>query len=95
MTVTNWRDIDPADATGIDCSERPDIIAPLNELGQRCPWPWEPQQRQRPESEDGRYYPCPFCGACVEAAEPHIDYAYTPIGWHDGPKPANFGTGLP
>lgn len=39
-----WQDIDPADAVNINLAERLDITAPLTQEGERCPWPWEPQQ---------------------------------------------------
>ncbi|MET9150010.1 hypothetical protein ABZX82_01825 [Streptomyces griseoflavus] len=67
-----WTDIDPKDATGIDLSKRSDITAPLNENGERCPWPWEPQQLVG--APFGQYR-CPYCMAMVMAGMPHLDYA--------------------
>ena len=67
----NWYDIAPADAVNIDLSERLDITAPLNEEGERCPWPWEPQQRVGWPM--GQYH-CSYCGAMVIAGAPHPDY---------------------
>lgn len=75
--LRRWQDIDPADAAGIDLRERSDITAPLNELGERCPWPWEPQQLIGAPLAP---YGCPFCGALVLGGRPHIDYAYAPTG---------------
>lgn len=67
----NWRDIKPEDAIGIDLSVRLDIEAPLNEMGERCPWPWDPQQLVG--APLGQYH-CPYCGAMVIAGVEHIDY---------------------
>ncbi|MCM1943172.1 hypothetical protein NC239_33715 [Streptomyces sp. G3] len=67
-----WSDIEPKDATDIDLSERLDITAPLNENGERCPWPWEPQQLVG--APMGQYR-CGYCGAMVMAGMPHLDYA--------------------
>jgi hypothetical protein len=68
---TRWCDIAPADAAGLDLSVRTDIEAPLNEAGERCPWPWEPQQLIG--APMGQYH-CPYCGAMVLAGLPHLDY---------------------
>lgn len=67
----NWYDIAPEDATGIDLSVRMDITAPLNEEGERCPWPWDPQQMV--DVPMGMYH-CPYCGSMVVAGIPHPDY---------------------
>jgi hypothetical protein len=69
--VTAWHEIDPRDAVDIDLEKRLDIDAPLNEAGQRCPWPWEPQQLVGVPL--GQYH-CRWCGAMVIAGMPHIDY---------------------
>lgn len=73
----NWFDIEPQDATDLNLSVRTDITAPLNEMGERCPWPWEPQQLVgRPIGQ----YHCPYCGAMVLAGVPHVDYSEpTPV----------------
>lgn len=70
--MTSWRDIDPKDAASIDLSKRLDIEAPLNEEGERCPWPWEPQQLTH--APIGMYH-CPYCGAMCVAGVPHVDYS--------------------
>lgn len=67
-----WEDIDPADATDLNLHVRADITAPLNETGERCPWPWEPQQLVG--AAMGQYH-CPYCGAMVLAGIAHLDYA--------------------
>lgn len=72
----HWREIAPADATKISLRRRLDIYAPLNENGERCPWPWEPQQLVGVPM--GQYH-CPYCLAMVIAGMAHIDYA--DAGW--------------
>jgi hypothetical protein len=69
--VIHWQDIAPADAVNINLTERLDITAPLNEMGERCPWPWDPQQLVG--APLGQYH-CPYCGAMVIAGMEHIDY---------------------
>lgn len=69
--MQNWYDIAPEDAEGIDLSIRMDITAPLNEMGERCPWPWRPQQEVG--LPIGQYH-CVYCGAMVIAGMPHPDY---------------------
>lgn len=70
-TIRLWSDIAPADAVDLDLSTDPTITAPLNEVGERCPWPWEPQQLVG--APMGQYH-CGYCGAMVLAGVPHIDY---------------------
>jgi len=77
--MTEWYDIAPADAVGIDLTKRLDITAPLTTEGERCPWPWEPQQLVG--APMGQYH-CGYCGEMVLAGMRHIDYADT-----DGPPP--------
>lgn len=73
MTATqSWTAIAPRDAVDIDLSKRLDITAPLNENGERCPWPWEPQQLVG--APMGQYR-CGYCGAMCMAGLPHLDYA--------------------
>lgn len=67
----HWHDIPPADAVSIDLTQRLDITAPRNEAGERCPWPWEPQQLVG--APLGQYH-CQYCGAMVLAGVPHLDY---------------------
>lgn len=69
--LIDWQSIEPKDALNLNLSERLDITAPLNEAGERCPWPWDPQQlANRPIGQ----YHCPYCGAMVLAGVPHLDY---------------------
>jgi hypothetical protein len=67
----SWRDIAPADAVDLDLITQLDIEAPVNEMGERCPWPWEPQQLVGVPL--GQYH-CPYCGAMCIAGIPHVDY---------------------
>lgn len=76
--MKRWQDIAPADATEIDLSKRLDITAPLNENGERCPWPWDPQQLKG--APIGQYH-CGYCGAMCLAGVEHPDYGI------EGPTP--------
>lgn len=67
-----WQDIAPKDARAIDLAVRTDITAPLNEEGERCPWPWEPQQLV--DVPFGQFH-CSYCGAMCVAGVEHPDYA--------------------
>jgi hypothetical protein len=69
---SHWQDIRPSSAVGLNLADRTDIIAPLNEEGERCPWPWDPQQLVG--APLGQYH-CTYCGAMCVAGQPHIDYA--------------------
>jgi len=66
-----WHAIGPADAVDIDLAVRLDIDAPLGVEGERCPWPWEPQQLVGVPLGQ---YPCKYCGTMVVAGFPHLDY---------------------
>ncbi|CAM4331829.1 hypothetical protein NONI108955_21260 [Nocardia ninae] len=66
----NWFDIEPVDAMNIELPQ-PDIDGPVNESGEPCPWPWEPQQLVG--APLGQYH-CPYCGAMVMAGMRHLDY---------------------
>ncbi|MFE0692867.1 hypothetical protein [Streptomyces sp. NPDC058869] len=70
-----WTDIAPSDATELNLATDLTISAPLNENGDRCPWPWEPQQLAG--APIGQYH-CAYCGAMVLAGVPHLDYAAEP-----------------
>jgi hypothetical protein len=73
VKVQRWQDITPQDAAKrrINLTVRLDITAPLNEQGERCPWPWEPQQLVG--APLGQYH-CPYCGAMCVAGMEHPDY---------------------
>lgn len=66
-----WYNIDPGDAVDIDCTTRPDLDPPVNEAGEVCPWPWDPQQLGGQPL--GQYH-CPYCLAGVVAGIMHLDY---------------------
>jgi hypothetical protein len=70
VTVRHWTKIEPENATDI-VLPRDDINGPVNELGEPCPWPWEPQQLKG--APMGQYH-CGYCGAMVVAGMQHIDY---------------------
>lgn len=72
--LIRWQDISPAAAADINLARRPDITAPLNENGERCSWPWEPQQLAG--APLGQYH-CRYCGAMVVAGIEHLDYSPT------------------
>jgi hypothetical protein len=71
--LIDWHSISPAEALqrDLDLTVRLDITAPHNEMGERCPWPWDPQQLVG--APIGQYH-CRYCGAMVLAGIPHIDY---------------------
>lgn len=68
--MKDWTEIAPKDATGIVLPQD-DIRGPVNELGEQCPWPWEPQQLI--VAPLGQYH-CSFCGAMAVAGVLHPDY---------------------
>ncbi len=69
--MRHWTDIDPQEAMHLKLPQE-GIQGPLNEMGEPCPWPWEPQQLI--DMPLGQYH-CPYCGAMVMAGVMHIDYA--------------------
>ncbi len=68
--VKSWEQIRPKDALSINLSEFPDTMAPLNELDEPCPWPWEPQQLVG--APLGQFH-CGYCGGFAMAGMPHFD----------------------
>lgn len=78
--MRSWYEIHPADAKDI-VLPADDITGPVNEMGEPCPWPWDPQQLVG--APLGMYH-CPYCGAMVVAGLPHPDYAELASGeWPD------------
>ena len=69
-TVRDWTEIEPKDAVDIKLP-RDDIRGPLNELGEPCPWPWEPQQLTG--AAFGQYH-CGYCGGMQMAGLAHLDW---------------------
>jgi hypothetical protein len=78
----HWSEISPADALEIDCRVRPDLSPPVNEEGEVCPWPWDPQQLTG--APIGMYH-CPYCDAMVVAGVPHPDYRVNSWASSTGP----------
>lgn len=76
--MKRWQDYTPQQAVdlGLNLSKNLDITAPLNEIGERCPWPWDPQQLKG--APLGQYH-CPYCSAMVIAGVEHLDYDYSVI----------------
>jgi hypothetical protein len=70
MTQRMWFDIAPADAIDI-VLPHDDIQGPYNEMGEPCPWPWDPPQLKG--APMGMYH-CPYCGAMCMAGMDHPDY---------------------
>lgn len=68
--VTSWREIEPKEAVSLNLEQFPHTEAPLNELGEPCPWPWEPQQLVGVPL--GQYH-CGYCGGYAMAGVPHFD----------------------
>ncbi len=72
--IKHWSDIEPKDAVNITLPwEGPDgiIEGPMNEIGERCPWPWEPQQLKG--APMGQYH-CSYCGGMNVAGIPHTEW---------------------
>lgn len=70
---THWTEFTPQEAVELELnlSKRTDITAPRNELGERCPWPWHPEQLVG--APIGQYH-CPYCGGMQLAGVRHLDY---------------------
>lgn len=71
--MQDWSEVTPTEAaTRYPEGAIGQVTLPYNELGEECPWPWDPQQLVgRPLGQ----YHCPYCGAMVMAGIPHLDYA--------------------
>lgn len=69
--MIEWQSIAPKDAVNLDLTRDTHITAPHNENGERCPWPWEPQQLAG--APLGQYH-CGYCLAMCVAGMPHLDY---------------------
>lgn len=68
--MRSWKEIEPEDAVNI-VLPNDDIQGPLNEMGEECPWPWEPQQLVGVPL--GQYH-CGYCGGMQIAGMEHIDF---------------------
>jgi hypothetical protein len=69
--VKHWSEIEPADAVDLALPAE-GIEGPINEVGELCPWPWEPQQLGG--APIGQYH-CPYCGGMVMAGMMHPDWS--------------------
>lgn len=65
-----WFEVEPRDAVDIKLPH-PEIQGPYNELGEECPWPWDPIQLAG--APIGQYR-CGYCMAMVVAGMEHLDY---------------------
>lgn len=72
--VKSWHEIPVEEAVDIRLPAA-GIHGPVNEMGEPCPWPWDPQQLAG--APLGQYH-CPYCGAMVLAGFPHLDYSEEP-----------------
>jgi hypothetical protein len=67
-----WYDVPPAEM--VDSTLAPEE-APINEMGEPCPWPWDPQQLVN--APLGQYH-CPYCGGMQVAGIRHLDWREDP-----------------
>jgi hypothetical protein len=65
-----WRDVDVEHAVDLQLPLG-GVEGPMNELGERCPWPWDPQQLVGVPM--GQYH-CPYCGGMNVAGIPHLEW---------------------
>lgn len=63
-----WWEQEPSDMVEVELQGDE---GPLNELGERCPWPWDPQQLVG--APLGQYH-CPYCGGMQVAGTKHMDW---------------------
>lgn len=72
----HWTELTPAQAAA-EFGDNPDgligsdVILPLTQDGQECPFPYDPEQLIGQPL--GQYH-CPYCGDMVVAGVPHVDY---------------------
>lgn len=74
-----WSDFDPQDMINVMLPwDGPQglIEGPMNELGERCPWPWEPQQLKG--APMGQYH-CSYCGGMNVAGVSHVEWTQNDI----------------
>lgn len=65
-----WRDVEPKGAVDLQLPLG-GVEGPMNELGERCPWPWDPQQLVG--APLGQYH-CPYCGGMQMAGMAHLEW---------------------
>lgn len=71
ICAVSWELIPPKNAVDL-VLPIPTVVGPRNEMGEPCPWPWDPQQLV--EMPIGQYH-CGYCGAMVVAGVSHLDYS--------------------
>lgn len=71
-SVKSWREFTPKEAAEqkLHCDGE-NIKGPMNEAGEECPWPWEPEQLAG--APLGQYH-CSYCGGMQVAGIPHMDW---------------------
>lgn len=74
MSKRSWTEIEPKDAVNLKLPHL-EIQGPLNEMGDECPWPWEPQQLGG--APIGQYH-CGYCGGMNVAGVRHLDWSDDP-----------------
>jgi hypothetical protein len=72
-----WTDYTPAQAINLDLRVDTTITGPVNENGEPCWWPWEPEQLPISPGNRGRFG-CSYCGGIVVSGLPHPDHTPTP-----------------
>lgn len=67
-----WTEFTPKEASEqqIKC-DGVNVKGPTNELGEECPWPWDPEQLGG--APLGQYH-CPYCGGMSIAGVKHPDF---------------------
>jgi hypothetical protein len=91
LTPRAWYTITPDDAVSLNLHRDLHITAPLNEMGEPCPWPWEPQQLVGHPL--GQYH-CGYCGGMVMAGLPHPDYKEAPAPVNKAQSEGEQGHGI-
>lgn len=66
-----WTLIEPENAVGLDLRTDKDILGPLNDKGEVCPWPWETQQAK---FSPAGTHTCSYCGQQSTPGLEHPDF---------------------
>ena len=73
--LRSWRDVTPEEAALLTKEQLELIDRPTNEVGETCPWPWDPQQLEG--APLGQYH-CSYCLGMQIAGLPHADWREDP-----------------
>lgn len=76
---TPWTSITPAEAKGLDLTQRLDITTAHNSRNERCAWPWSAQVA---DPTLGKIR-CEFCGEEVTAGSQHPNFVTLDEAWGD------------